>query len=205
MEFRWDEYRQCDECHSDVDRRAAQPIGQLLVQISNIYGSTNSAVAILTVTPCDPVPSGIVAWWRGEDNALDSVGGNNGTLMNGTSFTSGEVGTAFSFNGVNNYRSGWQPFTRLDKQDCETDSHLSVGSIPPHVPIRWNFLNTNARWQPSMAQMLAFSLPFIILLPDGSPGSACTRMFWIPIQLGISLLPRRDFDCGTVAARCLNL
>ena len=61
--------------------------GGYSVLVTNIYGSTNSATALLTVIPpppCDPLPSGIVAWWRGESNALDTVGGNNGTLMNGT-------------------------------------------------------------------------------------------------------------------------
>ncbi len=80
--------------------------GDYSVLVSNLYGTTNSAAAVLTVNPpppCDPVPSGIVAWWRAEDNGLDGVGGNNGTLMNGTTFTNGEVGTAFNLNGINNY------------------------------------------------------------------------------------------------------
>jgi subtilisin-like proprotein convertase family protein len=46
---------------------------------------------------------GIAGWWRGETNANDSISGNNGTLMNGTGFTVGEVGNAFLLNGVNNY------------------------------------------------------------------------------------------------------
>jgi subtilase family serine protease len=79
--------------------------GDYSVSITNLYGSTNSEIAVVTVNglPCDPVPSGIVAWWQAEDNALDSVGGNNGTLMNGTGFTNGEVGMAFNLNGVNNF------------------------------------------------------------------------------------------------------
>jgi hypothetical protein len=80
--------------------------GGYSVTITNIYGGTNSALAQLTVmTPplCDPPPAGIVAWWQGESNALDTIGGNNGTLMNGTGFAPGEVGTAFNLNGVNNY------------------------------------------------------------------------------------------------------
>ena len=54
-------------------------------------------------TDCDPVPSGMAAWWQGEDNAFDAVGGNNGILENGTGFTTGEVGTAFEFNGSDNF------------------------------------------------------------------------------------------------------
>ncbi|MCX6928589.1 MAG: LamG domain-containing protein, partial [Verrucomicrobia bacterium] len=45
----------------------------------------------------------MVAWWRAETNALDAVGGNNGTPQNGAGFAPGEVGQAFSFNGTNSY------------------------------------------------------------------------------------------------------
>jgi len=44
--------------------------------------------------------SGLVAWWKAEGNANDSVGGNNGTILNGgVSFAAGEVGEAFDFDG----------------------------------------------------------------------------------------------------------
>ena len=80
--------------------------GNYSVLVTNPYGSTNSAAALLTVSAlptCTPVPSGIVAWWQGNDNAQDAIGGNNGVLMNGTGFTNGEVDTAFELNGNNNY------------------------------------------------------------------------------------------------------
>jgi hypothetical protein len=54
-------------------------------------------------TNCVPAPSGMVSWWRGESNALDSVGTNNGTLQGGTTFAPGEVGQAFNFNGTSAY------------------------------------------------------------------------------------------------------
>jgi len=79
--------------------------GMYVVQVTNAYGSTNSANAILTVTspPCTPPPSGLVSWWRGEGDCLDAAGTNNGTLSVGASFASGEVGQAFSFDGVSGY------------------------------------------------------------------------------------------------------
>jgi hypothetical protein len=42
----------------------------------------------------------MVSWWPGDGNADDIVGGNNGTLQGGTTFASGEVGQAFSFDGT---------------------------------------------------------------------------------------------------------
>jgi hypothetical protein len=44
-------------------------------------------------------PSGLAYWWRGEGNAMDSAGGNNGTLVGGVTFTAGEVGKAFNLDG----------------------------------------------------------------------------------------------------------
>ncbi len=52
---------------------------------------------------CTPPPSGMVSWWRGQDDANDSVGTNHGTMMNGATFAPGKVGQAFSFDGVDDY------------------------------------------------------------------------------------------------------
>ena len=58
----------------------------------------------LRVIPaCVEPPSGMVSWWRGEYSATDGVGTNHGTLINGTTFASGRVGQAFSFDGVDDY------------------------------------------------------------------------------------------------------
>ena len=43
---------------------------------------------------------GLVAYWPGEGNANDIVGGNHGTLRGGATFATGVVGQAFSFDGV---------------------------------------------------------------------------------------------------------
>ncbi|MCC7261594.1 MAG: hypothetical protein IT369_03635 [Candidatus Latescibacteria bacterium] len=50
-----------------------------------------------------PIPSGLVSWWRGEGNANDSQGSNNGTLLGGISFAPGMVGQAFSLDGSSGY------------------------------------------------------------------------------------------------------
>jgi len=61
------------------------------------------AVSSLGQSNCVAPPSGLTNWWPGQNNANDVIGGLNGTLSNGTSFASGFVGQAFSFNGVNQY------------------------------------------------------------------------------------------------------
>ncbi len=82
-----------------------QPIqaGTYSLRVTNGIGSTTSSNALLTVLPmtnCTPVPTGILGWWRGESNATDSVGNHNGIMIGGTAFAAGEVGQAFSFNGL---------------------------------------------------------------------------------------------------------
>ncbi len=74
------------------------------VIVTNAAGSAVSSNAVLTVNPpppCVTPPPGLVSWWPGEGNANDIAGTNNGTLVGGVSFASGEVGQAFSFDGVN--------------------------------------------------------------------------------------------------------
>ena len=48
---------------------------------------------------CAPAPAGMIAWWKGEGDATDSADDHNGTV-NGTTFASGEVGQAFTFDGT---------------------------------------------------------------------------------------------------------
>lgn len=55
--------------------------------------------------PCVELQHGLVAWWSGDEegdggSAVDELGRNNGTLVGATVDEDGEVGGAFSFNGV---------------------------------------------------------------------------------------------------------
>lgn len=54
---------------------------------------------------CTPPPSDMVSWWGGDNNALDMVGGNNGSLLNGATYAPGKVGQAFRFNSPGDYVS----------------------------------------------------------------------------------------------------
>ncbi|HEV2210475.1 MAG TPA: LamG-like jellyroll fold domain-containing protein [Verrucomicrobiae bacterium] len=81
--------------------------GNYAVLVSNAVGQVLSSNAALIVQPnttnCTPAPEGLVSWWRGEGNADDALGVNNGTLINGVTFAPGEVGQAFDFNGGAQY------------------------------------------------------------------------------------------------------
>ena len=53
--------------------------------------------------PTTNAPGSLVSFWRGESNALDSVGSNHGTLLGGVNFTQGAVGQGFLLDGLNDY------------------------------------------------------------------------------------------------------
>ena len=59
---------------------------------------TPSMPPIPPINDCTPAPAGLVSWWPAERNANDIVDGNDGTIQNIT-YTHGEVGQAFVFNG----------------------------------------------------------------------------------------------------------
>ena len=52
---------------------------------------------------CVQPPTDLVSWWNGEGSANDLIGSLHGTLQNGTTFASGRVGQAFSFDGTDDY------------------------------------------------------------------------------------------------------
>jgi hypothetical protein len=57
----------------------------------------------VTAQTCDPAPSGMIGWWPGDGNANDIFSTNNGNLVGTTVDTPGIVGTAFWFDGTNDY------------------------------------------------------------------------------------------------------
>ncbi len=52
---------------------------------------------------CFPPPANMTSWWGGDNNALDMVGTNHGTLVNGATYTAGKVNQAFSLDGTDDY------------------------------------------------------------------------------------------------------
>ncbi|MEO6994211.1 MAG: tandem-95 repeat protein, partial [Lacunisphaera sp.] len=48
-------------------------------------------------------PSGMVAWWPGNGTAVDIIGGHNGTLKNGSTYSLGEVSFGFGLDGIDDH------------------------------------------------------------------------------------------------------
>ncbi len=72
------------------------------VYVADMY---NHRVQKFYLPVCVTPPSGLVAWWTGDANANDIIGGYNGTLMNGVTFAAAQVEKAFSFDGTDSYVS----------------------------------------------------------------------------------------------------
>jgi hypothetical protein len=75
---------------------------------NNSTQSSTSAVVQITSTATggwhsvvNNLDGSLVGWWRGEGNANDSIGANNGTWSNTPAYSSGKYGQAMSFDGSN--------------------------------------------------------------------------------------------------------
>jgi hypothetical protein len=69
-------------------------------EIQAIYNANAGGKCTATSPNCSPMPSGLLSWWRGEGNALDQIGGNDGTLSGNVTFGTAEVGQGFFIDGT---------------------------------------------------------------------------------------------------------
>jgi hypothetical protein len=72
-------------------------------EVAVIFMANSAGKCISTNPPsgnCAVAPEGVVSWWRAENNALDEIHTNSGTLLGGMGYTAGRVGQAFGFDGV---------------------------------------------------------------------------------------------------------
>lgn len=80
--------------------------GSYTFTVKVIDAQNNSASQSFTITvamaasTCATQPSGLIHWWPANNNALDIIGGGNGTLLNGVQYSPGKVSESWSFDGV---------------------------------------------------------------------------------------------------------
>jgi hypothetical protein len=75
----------------EIFNRALNP-----TEVQSIY----NAGAAGKCRPCTTLPTDAISWWRGEDDATDDVGDNDGTPAGDATYATGKVGQAFSFGGA---------------------------------------------------------------------------------------------------------
>lgn len=74
-----------------------------VLRATDSLGAFSDQLTTLRVIAPVPAPSGLISWWRGEGNALDSAGTNHGTASNGVVYVEGKVGQGFGFDGINDF------------------------------------------------------------------------------------------------------
>ncbi len=72
-------------------------------EITAIYNAGSAGKCAPAAGDCVTPPSDLISWWPGEGNADDIVSGNNGSPVGKLSYTNGEVGQAFQFDGSTSY------------------------------------------------------------------------------------------------------
>jgi sugar lactone lactonase YvrE len=122
--------------------RALNPTEVAALHDAGAYGKcTNN----LPAAPCVPTPSGVVAAWAGNGDAVDSVGQNNLPLK-GVTYSGGMVGQAFQFDGTaNSYGylpdtallhnkkmtfEGWFNFAAINNDQILVFKHVGTGDAP---------------------------------------------------------------------------
>ena len=88
--------------------------------------STPTPTPVVRGAPMQP-PAVLVAWWPGDGNANDIVGGNHGTLRGSATFAPGMVGQAFSFDG------------QLAYVEVANASNLQISASSPSTLDTWIF------------------------------------------------------------------
>ena len=89
-----------------TDANATLHDGNYSVVVSNDFGSVESV--LVTIQVSDAHMNGLVGWWKFDETngtvAYDSSGnGNDGNLTNGPTWTTGKIGGALSFDGVDDF------------------------------------------------------------------------------------------------------
>src|SRR2546423_1082533 len=113
--------------------------GELMTQNSKlIFRASGVILALGFVLPvlmqsslcaqtCAVPPAGLVSWWRGESNAMDHVGVNNGLLTGNATFGVGKVGQALVFDGDYDGVQLGNP-TNLQLQNFTIEAWIARGS-----------------------------------------------------------------------------
>src|SRR6266542_1810104 len=91
-------------------------------EIGTIYNARSAGKCAPVSQPqCVQLPSGLVSWWKGDGNGNDATGAYNSTFMNGITFTDGEVGQAFNFNGTDSQVSFGNTVGNFETNDFTID------------------------------------------------------------------------------------
>jgi hypothetical protein len=104
-------------------RKARRPLGVEILEDRTMP----TAVAL---------PANVVSWWTANSTAADAMGLNNATLYNVT-YSTGEVGKAFNFNGTNGWAALGDPSSLAFTASMTIEGWIKVNGYPSYP--QYNF------------------------------------------------------------------
>src|SRR5882672_11296741 len=93
---------------------------------------------------CVTPPTGLVSWWAGDGNANDEIGANTGTLLNGVTFSSGEVDQAFTLSGGSHIRVPDAPTLHFTTESIEAWVYPTAEGDYHEIVSKWNAAGSGA-------------------------------------------------------------
>ena len=88
-----------------------------------------SFVGTVRAQTCIDPPAGMIAWWPGDGNAKDILGGRDGVNVGDVQFAPGKVEKAFNFNSLNYISVPDDPIWTLGGHDFTIDLWVNFNSI----------------------------------------------------------------------------
>jgi hypothetical protein len=138
-----------------------------------------------TVLTAVAVPSGIVSWWTANSTAADAMGLNNATLSNVT-YTTGEVGKAFSFNGLNGWAALGDPSSLAFTNSFSIEGWIKVNGLPTNYNFGSIMFRGDDRPGLDPYQLVILPNGDLQFLITGAPGTATQGSLALeaPIPMG---------------------
>src|SRR5207248_2717113 len=89
-----------------ASRRRVWDVRRLVLVVFGGFVLGTGLCSTFASATCVSPPSGLVSWYRAENDTTDVVSANDGTFEGTASYAVGEVGQAFSFDGSNDVLVG---------------------------------------------------------------------------------------------------
>ena len=108
------------------------------------YGQVGWRSAVATPSQASSLWTSVYGVWNADNTANDAVSTNHGTLVNGASFTTGKIGQAFSFDGVDDYVSLGDNIFNSFTSDFSISGWINLNSVSGNRCILSNLSYNNS-------------------------------------------------------------
>jgi hypothetical protein len=144
------------------------------------------------------LPSNAVSWWTANSTANDALGLNNATLSSVT-YTTGEVGKAFSFNGSNGWAALGDPSSLAFTASMSIEGWVKVNGLPTNYNFGSIMFRGDDRGGLDPYQLVILPNGDLQFLINGAPGTPTQGSTGVeaPIPMGQFVHVAATLDDGT--------